>query len=630
MDKNSNKLFTDFPEISTSTWESKILEDLKGADYAKKLIWKTNEGFDIKPYYRAEDLSALSHMDGEPGQYPFVRGNETTMNHWEVRQDIYTEDPKDANFHALNALRRGANSICFQVSKIKTTRHLETLMKGICMGDCTLHFAGAQCYPDIVNLLSEFTRKHHMNKAAIRGSFDFDPISYLLLEGDFWKSEESDMEQVGTMIGLGKDLLPSMKMITVNGQYFQNSGSNLVQELAFSLASGNEYLARATESGYTIDEVAPKITFAFAIGSNYFMEIAKLRAARMLWARIVEQYKPVSESSMAMHIHSSTSNFNKSLYDPHVNILRSTTEAMSAVIGGTQSLNITPFDAFYKEPDEFSTRIARNQQIILKEESYLEKVVDPAAGSYYIESLTDSVAKAAWDLFRIVENKGGMIAAVKEGFIQDEINKQAARFSEDVATRKLVVLGTNQYPDPKGMILDKIQESQDNSTEEEEKNSKYKKLEIRRLTDDFDEMRLATEIHVEAGNKLPSVFLFTIGNLAMRKARAMFSTNFFGCAGYEIIDNPGFNNVDEGVKAALASKASIIVLCSSDEEYAELAPSIASQLKSSHKDLIVILAGYPKELVESLQASGVDDFIHIRTNVLEFLQKIQDKLNISL
>ncbi|NVO19025.1 MAG: acyl-CoA mutase large subunit family protein [Bacteroidetes bacterium] len=630
MDHKTDKLFPEFPPVTTEEWEAKITEDLKGADYNKKLIWKTQEGFDIKPYYRSEDLNELSHLDAQPGEYPFVRGNEIRYNHWEIRQEMSTADPKDANFEALASIKKGATGIGFGASGIKTLKHIETLLKGICFGDCSVHFGGAKSYPDLVNLMAEHIRKHHLNKVVIKGSFDFDPISYLLLEGDFFKSEESDMAQVAEMISIGKKDLPAFKMITVNGQYFHNSGSTLIQELAFSLASGNEYLANAVSSGFKVDDVAPRIVFSFAVGSNYFPEIAKLRAARMLWARIVEQYNPSNEASMLMNIHCSTSHFNKTLYDPHVNVLRTTTEAMSAILGGTNSLNITPFDAFYKDPDLQSTRIARNQQIILKEESYLERVIDPAAGSYYIENLTDQMARTSWELFQKVEGMGGMIAAIKEGFIQADIKKQEEQRKLDVATRKMVLLGTNQYPNLNERMLEKIQMEEESLDieEQEEKPTRYPKMEISRLTDDFDDLRLATELYVEDGNRRPAAFLLTMGNLAMRKARAMFSTNFFGCAGYAVIDNSGFATVEEGVQAALKSKAEVIVICSSDEEYPELAPSIAKQLKSGNKDLLVILAGYPKEIVEDLKNAGIDDFIHVRTNVLEFLQKTSKQLGI--
>ena len=630
MDQENKRLFAGFPPVSTTEWESRIHEDLKGADYAKKLIWKTREGFEVKPYYREEDLVAISLPDSLPGNYPYLRGTGTNMNTWEILQEIETNDPLDANIFALDALRRGATGIGFWASGLKTVKDLEIMLKGICIGDCNIHFEGASSYADLINLISEFIRKHHVNRNAMNGSLNFDPISYLLLEGDFYKSEEEDMNQVILMVNLGKENLPNFSVINVNGRHFHNSGSTLTQEVAFSLASGNEYLSAATSAGLPVDDVAKRIRFAFATGGNYFLEIAKLRAARMLWARIVEQYAPQDKASMQMNIHCSTSNYNKSLYDPYVNILRSTTEAMSAIIGGTRSLSITPFDAFYKDPDELSLRIARNQQIILKEEAYLEQVIDPAAGSYYIESLTDSMAKASWELFRKVETLGGMLAAIKSGFIQEEVAREALQKSQDIANRRLIALGTNQYPNLEEMMLEKIQEEEEAASPvPEEKPSSYRKLEICRITDEFDDLRIATELYVDEGHKRPEVFLFTIGNLAMRKARAMFSTNFFGCAGYLIKDNPGFASVSEGVEAVMARQPEIVVICSSDEEYPDLAPVIAEEIRKSNKKAQLILAGYPRDIVENLKKSGIDDFIHIRTNVLEFLKEMNVKLGIT-
>jgi methylmalonyl-CoA mutase len=631
MDHKNERLFTEFPPVSTAEWEARILDDLKGADYEKKLIWKTNEGFDVKPYYREGDIKDLGIPDVLPGQYPYLRGADPLRKTWEIRQEMESNVPKDANFQAQLALKKGSSGIGFSTSKIKTVNHIEVLLKGICFGECSLHFSEAKSYIDLLNLLAEFIRKHHLKKKVIIGSFNCDPVSYLLFEGDFSKSEEDDLSQIVELLQAGKEFLPSFRMITVNGQYFRNAGSTLIQELAFSLASGNEYLHLATDAGIKVDDAATRMEFSFAAGSNYFFEIAKLRAARMLWAKIVEQYKPVSEESLRMYIHSSTSNYNKTLYDPYVNILRTTTEAMSAILGGTQSLTITPFDAFYKETDDFSNRIARNQQIILKAEAYLENVADPGAGSYYIESLTDSIANAAWSLFRTVEEKGGLIEAVKQGFIQDEINLQAARMQQDVATRKVVVLGTNQFPNLQEEMLEKIQEgTTEPELPETEKPVRYKKLVIHRASDDFEELRLLTELHVEQGHKKPSVFLLTMGNLAMRKARAMFSTNFFGCAGFQVIDNPGFNTVDEGVREALRSDASVVVICSSDEEYAEIAPEIARKIKAKNKEIQVMVAGHPKEILDTLKNAGVDDFIHIRTHVLEFLRNLQKKLGITI
>ena len=644
MDQNNEKLFGTFPPVSTSEWEARITDDLKGADYQKKLIWKTSEGFEVKPYYRDEDTQDIAFMNAAPGEYPFVRGNKTISNDWQIRQDIETDDIEEANRLAVDAIKRGATGLGLVAEDLSAEKDVEDLLNGISLKDVAIHFGAAASYPTLIKVVAAYIKSQKLSADKVLGSFDFDPISYVLLNGDFWKSEKSDMAEVATMVKLGKELMPSMKVINVNGHYFNSAGATLVQELGFALASGAEYLTLAAKAGIPVDDVAQRMMFSFGVGSNYFMEIARLRAARLLWAKIVEQYKPENAASMQMWIHSNTSAWNKTLFDPYVNLLRTTTEAMSAIIAGTQSLSILPFDTFYKDPDEFSNRLARNQQIILKEEVYLDKVVDPSAGSYYIENLTQLIAEAAWKVFLQIEEKGGMIEAVKAGFVQDLVEKSAGQRLDDIANRRIIQLGTNQYPNPEEQMLEKIHFAEEDEMEEEElyadedmeveededdeTPTTYKKLVLFGGSDAFDQLRLATEQFVAEGNKKPAVFLFNIGNLAMRKARAMFTTNFFGCAGYEILDNMGFNSVDEGVKAALASKSEVIVICSSDDEYATLAPEICQKLKAANKELILVVAGYPKEILDMLKQEGVEEFIHVRSNLLETLEKFQEKLGI--
>ena len=642
MDQNNEKLFSTFPPVTKAEWEERIMADLKGADYQKKLVWKTSEGFDVKPYYRDEDTQGIGTLNVLPGEFPFVRGNNTRSNDWEIRQDIETDDETESNRLAVDAIKRGATGIGMVAADLETEQDVDNLLKGINPAEVAIHFGAAPSYPELLRNVAAFAKAHKLPVEKMKGSFDFDPISYLLLNGDFWKSEKSDLGQVATMIKLGKENLPAMKMVNVNGHYFNSAGATIAEELGFSLASGNEYLAQATAAGLSVDDAAQRMMFSFGIGSNYFMEIARLRAARMLWAKIVEQYKPASDASMQMYIHSTTSAWNKTLFDPYVNLLRSTTEAMSAVIGGTQSLSILPFDTFYKDPDEFSTRLARNQQIILKEEVYLDKVVDPSAGSYYIENLTQLIAEAAWKVFLQVEEKGGMVEAVKAGFVQEIIEKSAAQRLEDIANRRLIQLGTNQYPNLNEEMLGQIHFAEEDEEleeeiyadedmeieDEDEAPSTYKKLVLFGGSDAFDQLRLATEQFVEEGNKKPAVFLFNIGNLAMRKARAMFTTNFFGCAGYEILDNSGFQTVDEGVEAAKASNAEIVVICSSDDEYATLGAEIATKLKAANKEIILVVAGYPKEILDTLKQAGVEEFIHVRSNLLQTLESFQEKLGI--
>ena len=625
MENRDKGLFSEFPPVNKQEWENVINEDLKGADYEKKLIWKTLEGFNVNPYYRAEDIQDLNFLKVNPGEAPYLRGNKKNHNDWDIRQDINYNNPDISNKIALDAIQKGATSIGFKVKDIVTSDDMNILLKGI---DCTkvkINFISSRSYPKTLELFISYLNSQKIDSRKIYGSLNFDPLSYLLLNGDYYTTFENNMAEAEYILNLCNKELPNFKIITVNGNLFHNAGSTIVQELAFTLASAHEYIYNLMQEGEKIDQISKKLIFSFAVGSNYFLEIAKIRAARLLWAKIVEQYKPESEEAMKIFVHNTTSLWNKTVYDPNVNMLRTTTEAMSAAIGGADSITVTPYDECYKESDDFSERIARNQQIILKEESYLDKIVDPSAGSYYIENLTDSIAYHAWELFKKVEEMGGFNKAVKSGFVQDEIEKIALMRQMEFANRKTIILGTNQYPNLNENVIEKIQQEEN---EEVKKPAKYKILNIHRGAEPFEELRLATEIFVNEGNKKPSVFLFSYGNLSMRKARAMFATNFFGCAGYEIIDNAGFNSIESGIEAAIESKAEIIVICSSDDEYIEIVPPIAKKLKATKQNLHITLAGYPKEQIEEYKKAGVDEFIHVKSNIIETLKKYHEFIGI--
>lgn len=611
--KKKTGLFKDFPPVSTQQWEEKILEDLKGADY-KRLIWKTVEGLNIRPYYRAEDLEKLAHMHAVPGEPPYVRGGKTSGNDWEIRQDVEEEDFAIANKKALKALSKGAEGVGLNAAQIEDARDLAKLIEGIDPKKHAVHFSHGKNFPQLIEWLKE------MYPVEARGSVNFDPLGYFVLYNKFYGSLAENLEEGAALITIGKERLPNFQMVSVNGQHFHNAGASLVQELAFALAQGNEYLAALTEKGFSVDDIAPRMQFTLAVGSNYFMEIARLRAARLLWARIVEQYKPASAVSMKMNIHAVTSTWNKSIYDPYVNMLRTTTEAMSAAIGGADSMTVLPFDLTYKKPDDFSERIARNQQIVLKYESYFNKVADPAAGSYYVENLTNSIAEASWNLFVEVEGKGGFIQAVESRFINEQISNTCQQRDMDIAMRKQVFVGVNQYPNLNEQMLDKLEPTA--------KLTNLAGLRPYRGVQAIEALRLAVENHKKKGQEVPKVFLLTYGNLTMRKARASFTTNFFGVAGYQIIDNPGFMNIEEGVQTALEARAEIVVLCSSDEEYADLAPA-ARLIKEKAPKTRVVVAGYPKELLEQLDAAGVDHYIHMRTNLQEALTHFNELMGIA-
>lgn len=620
MTANKEKLFGQFPPISTTEWKDKVIADLKGADFDKKLVWRTNEGFNVQPMYRAEDIVGLKTTDSLPGEYPYVRGTKCD-NEWLIRQDIFVENPQEANRKALDLLNKGITSLGFQIGRDQITpESLASLLNGIDAEKVELNFIS--CIKNASKIgeeLSSYFKKQGIDLQKVKGSIGFDPFKRILKHGRDFPKYADMAEQVINSVSE----LPGYRVLMADAFMLNNAGSYITQELGFALAWGNEWLSVLTDKGLTVDKVANRIKFNFGISSNYFMEMAKFRAARMLWAQIVSAYKPNCDCASKIEMHAQTSQFNMTIYDAHVNLLRSQTETMSAALAGVNSITVTPFDITYKQPDEFSERIARNQQLLLKEESHFNKIVDPAGGSYYIETLTASIAEEAWKLFLEVEDAGGFYAALRSGFVQNTVNAAAESRRTAIARRKEILLGTNQYPNIHETALDKIVAETGHSCgchHHEECTPEMPALHTVRGASDFEALRLATE----KSGKRPKVFMLTIGNLAMRLARSQFSGNFFGCAGYEIIDNLGFDTVQAGVEAAIKAKADIVVLCSSDEEYATLAPEAYKLLDGK---AIFVVAGAP-ESMEDLKAQGITRFINVRSNVLETLKEYNTLLSI--
>lgn len=618
MRKKQEKLFSEFPEISTREWEDVIEKDLKGADYAKKLIWKTDENFLVKPYYRAEDLNDLHYLNQIPGEFPFIRSTENSANNWRIVEHITESNPKKANFIAKNSVAKGASALFCNAKNLQSKSDIETLLDGIDLNTIAIRFENHTSYPILADLFLNYIEEKNYNKKNIQGSFDFDPILYMLFHNKFYKSQKEDLSEILILHKLLGEKLPLFQYITVNGHHLHNCGGSIIQELAYALAIGNEYLYYASESGISIDDIADKINFTLSIGSNYFMEIAKLRVTRLLWATIVEQYQPSVADVAKIKINSISSSWNKTIYDANVNMLRTTTEGMAAAIGGADAILLSNYDETYKTADIFSSRIARNTQIILKDEAHFDKVNDPAAGSYYIENLTHSLADEAWKLFLETENQGGIIKLGIEGKIKEAIDISCQKQMMHIATRRTILLGTNQYPNINESVLAKLEEKEIHV---------YDGIKPCRGAIAFEKIRLATEQWAKTHGK-PKVFLLKIGNVAMRQARAGFITNFFGCAGYEIIETPGYKTSKEGIKDALLSNAQIIVICSSDEEYETFVPEIANELKSKNQTIHCLVAGNPTEIVDKLKAAGVDDFIHIRLNLIETLERYNQLLGI--
>ncbi|MGN1228828.1 MAG: acyl-CoA mutase large subunit family protein, partial [Prevotella sp.] len=417
---NKEKLFTEFQAPTKQEWLDKIQVDLKGADFEKKLVWRTNEGFSMQPFYRREDIEGLQTPNALPGEFPFVRGNKKDNNVWYVRQDIVVDDAKEGNAKALDILNKGVDSLGFKIKREDVSAEfVETLLSGIECECVELNFSTCNCKSvELAELLAAYFDKKGYDKEKLVGSIDFDPIDRIVMKG---KDTEAVIAKAPALINALKDY-PKYRVVAVNSAHLNDAGAYIVQELGYALAWGNEYMAQLTEAGVDATEAARRIKFNMGISENYFMEIAKFRAARLLWAEIVKQYEPKCDCACKMCVNATTSFYNMTVFDSYVNLLRSQTETMSAALGGVHSIVVRPFDAPYEKPTDFSERIARNQQLLLKEESHFDKVVDPSAGSYFIEELTNSLADAAWKLFLKVEDEGGFLAAAKAGSVQDDIN----------------------------------------------------------------------------------------------------------------------------------------------------------------------------------------------------------------
>ncbi|MBP6867787.1 MAG: methylmalonyl-CoA mutase small subunit [Bacteroidales bacterium] len=593
----TDKLFKEFPPVPTQQWEEQIRLDLKGADYEKKLVWKTTDGFRVRPYYREEDLKGIPNLDSLPGQKPYLRGTRPD-NAWLIRQGFSLKDSLSrVNARVLEALDRGVESVGFVLEQEQelTYQEMKTLLKGVFLPAIEVAFEGVSCKKTgTLHAFLEHVRITGTPPDQVRARFGFDPAGDAFFAGSMPQTE--DFEVLTGLIETCRDY-PRVRLVGIPGSRIQNQGSGVVLELAFAIAMGYEYIRILTSRGLSPEIAARSIHFHMGIGTHYFLEMAKFRAARVFWDEI-------SNSKIAVHATSGT--WSQTAYDMYVNLLRGTTQAMSAALAGVDSLEVLPFDGVVAGGSEQGYRLARNIQIILREEACFDQVTDPAAGSYYIENLTDSVLNESRKVYREILKTGGFSDPHTCDRFRETVKSTRERRLQNLAQRREILVGINQYPDargkaPAGLTL---------SGEEE----------WMRAATGFEMMRLRTEKAPET----PAVFLLTFGNLAMCRARAQFSANFFGIAGFRILDNNRFATVEEGIQAARKSGARIVVACSSDDEYEQTVPLIARSLDPG---TILTVAGDPP-CKEALMKEGIDHFISIRSNVLETLLGYQKELGL--
>ncbi len=708
LDKELN-LRNDFTPPTLDEWKKVVEKDLKGASYEKKLVTKTYEGINLQPIYTSEDLKKLPLADEKPGFGSYVRGTKASGyvgGSWNVSQEIPYADAEEFNKTLLKDLQRGQDSINVKLDtatqlgldadyaetekvgdkglSISALRSITRAFKGVDLTKHPLYVqAGFSALP-FMSILNAYLKNENVKAADVKGSVEADPLAYLAEHGELPVSFDAAMCEMKAVTEWVKENAPELKTVGVSTSVYHNAGASAVQELAFALATAVEYLTALTEKGMSPDDAAGKIKFNFSVGTFYFMEISKLRAARVLWSKVLEQYG-VSEENRKMFIHAKTSDYTKSVYDPYVNMLRTTTEAFSAVVGGVDSLHTSPFDTAIGMSDEFSRRIARNVQTILKEESHLDQLIDPAGGSYYVESLTNEVAKKAWELFLEVEEKGGMLEVLKAGYPTAVINEVVAARNKNIQKRKEAIVGINMYAnmqekkiaprkfdnaefqkkraeylqafrtsgnsEKNNSILAKLQQLADKASEgaidtateallegatlgEVSKSLranagdavKVEKLNVHRVTELFENLRDVSLAYKEKNGHAPKVFLANMGTLKQFKARADFSRGFFEAGGFEVIYPNGFDKVEDAAKAAAEAGAKAAVLCSTDDAYVEYVAPFVKALKNTDKDAVAILAGYPKDQIETYKEAGMDDFIFLGADVYSILSGLLKKL----
>jgi len=575
-------LLEEFPPVSTAAWEAAIARDLKGADYEKKLIWHSDEALAVKPYYRAEDLAGLACLDAAPGEFPYRRGSRTNGD-WRIREEIDAENAAEANRLARAAVAAGAEEISFSGRMVDSSAALETLLANL--GEVPVHLepAGEKLLRLLIQRLDE-----QPHAAGI--STGCDALASVEFAAELIRSAPAGF-------------VP----FTIHGELFEEAGATAVEEIGFALAAGIDFLAAMQEGGVDSARAATAIEFRFAVRSDYFIEIAKLRAFRMVWARAIEAF---GGSCQAARITARTSRWNKTIYDPHVNILRATTEAMAAVLGGADSVAVAPFDACYKQPDAVSGRLARNTQLLLKHEAWLGRVADAGGGSYYLEALTDFLADEAWKRMQGIEALGGYRETKAQGAIDQALAHSMVLRGQAVATGRRVLTGTNRYANPAEHALDRVDVALMSA--------------VNRGARKYEELRLRAERHAAVGGRVPRVLLAEIGSAKMRSARSKFAANFFACAGFEIATQR-FENASE----IAAADTDLIMLCSSDPEYAAMVAELMPKLRTIACPPPVMVAGNP-ENAQELASAGIADFVHLRSNAVELLTKWQERLGIEL
>lgn len=700
---------TDFPDVPLDEFTPPTYEEwkeacealLKGAPFDKKMYTKTYEGITFDPMYFRKDTEDILPQNSFPGMGDFLRGAEENGyvgKPWGIAQSCDETMPKENNELLRHEIEKGSTIYNIRLDSatlagkdvknaetpgdegvsVTTCGDMNTLLDGLKLEDYPLYiYAGKSAVP-MLSLVVSSLKASKKDLKKVKGFIGVNPIGELVEHGnvgDLFKL----YDEMALAAKWTKDNAPSVKTVFAKSDVFSRGGANDVQEAAYTVSMAVSYLRAMLERGVDVETAAKQIVFGFSMGANFFLQIAKLRALRPIWAQIVDAFGG-SKEAQRMHIHAKPATFFKTVYDPYVNMLRNTTEIFSGVVGGLDSFESTPFDEPIRKGDEFSRRIARNVQIILQEEFGLLQPIDPAGGSWAVETLTKQMKEKIWEEFQNIESKGGIVEALKAGYPQEEIAKVLEARFKAAELRKDRIVGNNMYPNMTEKLLETREENvaevkkariaevdaflskidsgvkndklsalknagdnmidsaiaaaEAGATVEEisaavngdAKGEEVKTIAPHRWSERFEALRKITEDYRDKKGDNVKIFLANMGPIPQHKARADFTTGFLQVGAFEVLTNNGFETVDDAAKAAKESGADAVVICSTDATYPEIVPSLAPKLHDALPKATVFLAGAaPKELLDTYKKAGVDEYISVRANCFEILQLLQKK-----
>lgn len=704
------RLLEGFPPVSYDEWRDLVEKELNGASFEKKLVTRTYEGIEVRPIYSVEQRDA-GDLAGFPGFAPYLRGAALLGNvravdatqGWRITQECQSAEIAVAREALQKDFSRGVRGFRIRFDRalrgmpsaetseakaaaeredgvlIGSLTDLDALFSGLDLQAIELTLESGGNAIATAALVIALANRRGVSLRSVSVNWGCDPLGTLVRDGTLSTSLDVALSEMVDLSAWNVANAPKAKSISISTSPHHDAGANAVQEIAYALATGVEYLRALVAAGLEIDQAASQIAFQFSVGRNFFLEIAKLRAARAAWARVVKACEG-SEAGQRMQIHARTSARTKTKRDPWVNLLRVTTEALAAGIGGADSVASSAFDEALGSPDEFSRRMASNTQQILIDESHIAQVIDPAGGSWYVEQLTNDLARAAWTQFQVIEGKGGMRAFMSSGELAREIDEVAEKRRQAVALRRDAITGVSEFPNidespiakstvaveamrlslvsaaskcQSAKICSALDEAAQSILGEGEKTqaaiaaaeagmtlleiatalhagstpTSVESLALRRCAEPFERMRDACDAHAANHGLRPSVFLANMGAIPKHKARATFARNFFEAAGLRVIDNDGFADEDSAVKAFRESQATIAAICSSDDLYEALVPTLARALHAAGAQS-VILAGRPGNSLETYEVAGVNRFVYIGCDVLATLESVLDELGV--